>query len=86
MDSIINTNGRIFSDSIKNVIIKIFNSLDRSDISNSENSNLVINKILENPNDERIFNEAVEFLKKHKEIKEKEISLSNKESLTISIE
>lgn len=81
-----NFNGRIFSDSIKNVIIKIFNSLDTSDINNSENSNLVINKILENPNDERLFNETVEYLKQHKEIKEKEISLSNNNSLTISIE
>ncbi|EJL59280.1 hypothetical protein [Flavobacterium sp. CF136] len=86
MDSIMNFNGRIFSDSIKNVIIKIFNSLDTSDINNSENSNLVINKILENPNDERLFNETVEYLKQHKEIKEKEISLSNNNSLTISIE
>lgn len=81
-----NFNSRIFSDSIKNVIIKIFNSLDTSDINNSENTNLVINKILENPNDERLFNETVEYLKQHKEIKEKEISLSNSESLIISIE
>lgn len=86
MDTIINFNGRIFSDSIKNVIIKIFNSLDRSDINNFENSNIVINKILENPIDERLFNETVEYLKQHKEIKEKEISLSNNESLIISIE
>lgn len=86
MDSIININSRIFSDSIKNVIIKIFSSLDRSNINNLENSNQVINKILENPNDERLFNEAVEFLKQHKDIKEKEISLSNNESLIISIE
>jgi len=86
MDSSININGRIFSNSIKNVFIKILNSIDRSDIDSSENSNLVINKILENPKDERIFNEAVEYLKQHKDVKEKEISLSNNESLTISIE
>lgn len=81
-----NINGRIFSNSIKNVFIKILNSIDRSDIDSTENSNLVINKILENPKDERIFNEAVEYLKQHKNVKEKEISLSNNESLTISIE
>jgi len=86
MDSIINSNSKIFSDSIKNVFIKIFNSIDISDINSSENSNLVIDKILENPNDERLFNETVEYLKKHKEQKEKEISLSNNESLTISIQ
>lgn len=86
MDSIINFNSRIISDSIKNVIIKIFNSIDRSDINNSENSNIIISKILENPNDERLFNETVEYLKQHKDVKEKEISLSNKESLIISIE
>ncbi|WP_294959747.1 hypothetical protein [uncultured Flavobacterium sp.] len=86
MDSSININGRIFSNSIKNVFIKILNSIDRSEIDSSENSNLVINKILENPKDERIFNEAVEYLKQHKDVKEKEISLSNNESLTISIE
>jgi hypothetical protein len=86
MDSIMNFTGRNFSNSIKNVIIKIFNSLDTSEINNSENTNLVINKILENPNDERLFNETVEYLKQHKEIKEKEISLSNNNSLIISIE
>lgn len=86
MDSSTNINGRIFSNSIKNVFIKILNSIDRSDIDSTENSNLVINKILENPKDERIFNEAVEYLKQHKNVKEKEISLSNNESLTISIE
>lgn len=86
MDSSINFSRRNFSNSIKNVIIKIFNSLDTSEINNSDNSNLVINKILENPNDERLFNETVEYLKQHKEIKEKEISLSNNNSLIISIE
>lgn len=86
MDSSININGRLFSNSIKNVFIKIFNSIDRSDINNADNSNIAINKILKNPNDERIFNEAVEYLKQHKDVKEKEISLSNNELLTISIE
>lgn len=86
MDSILNISGRNFSKNIKNVILKIFNSLDTSEINNSENVNIVINKILENPNDERLFNETIEYLKKHKEIKEKEISLSNNNSLIVSIE
>lgn len=75
-----------FSQNFENVIIKIFKSIDLSDINDSTNSNVVINKILENPKDEVLFNETVEFLKKHKEIKEKEISLSDNNLLTISIE
>lgn len=86
MDSIINFNRRNFSKNIENVFVKIFNSLDISEINNSDNVNIVINKILEDPNDERLFNETVEYLKQHKEIKEKEISLSNNNSLIVSIE
>lgn len=86
MDSIINFSRRNFSKNIENVFVKIFNSLDISEINNSDNVNIVINRILENPNDERLFNETVEFLKQHKEIKEKEISLSNSNSLIVSLE
>ena len=86
MDSIINFSRRSFSKNIENAFVKIFNSLDISEINNSDNVNIVINKILENPNDERLFNETVEYLKQHKEIKEKEISLSNNNSLIVSIE
>lgn len=86
MDTILNISGRNFSKNIKNVILKIFNSLDTSEINESTNVNIVINKILENPNDERLFNETVEYLKRHKEIKQKEISLSNNHSLIVSIE
>lgn len=86
MDSIINFSGRNFSKNIENVLVKIFNSLDISEINDSNNTNIIINKILENPSDERLFNETVEYLKKHKEIKEKEISLSNNNSLIVSIE
>ena len=86
MDSIINFNRRNFSKNIENVFVKIFNSLDISEINNSDNVNIVINKILENPKDERLFNETVEYLKQHKEVKEKEISLSNNNSLIVSIE
>lgn len=71
---------------IENVILKIANSLDISAINDSKNDNLKINKILDNPQDEYLFIETVEYLKKHKEIKEKEISLSNNELLTISLE
>lgn len=86
MDSTINFSRRNFSKKIENVFVKIFNSLDISEINNSDNVNIVINKILENPNDARLFNETVEYLKQHKEIKEKEISLSNNNSLIVSIE
>jgi hypothetical protein len=86
MDSIINFSRRNFSKNIENAFVKIFNSLDISEINNSDNVNIVINKILENPNDKRLFNETVEYLKQHKEIKEKEISLSNNNSLIVSIE
>lgn len=86
MSAILNFKLNSFSKNIENVIVKIFNSLDVSTISDSKNDNIVINKILENPKDELLFNETVEFLKKHKEIKEKEISLSNNNSLIISIE
>lgn len=86
MSVILNFNISSFSKNIENVIVKIFNSIDVSDISDSKNDNIVINKILENPKDELLFNETVEYLKKHKEIKEKEISLSNNNSLIISIE
>lgn len=86
MDSIINISRRNFSKNVENAFVKIFNSLNISEISNSDNVNIVINKILENPNDERLFNETVEYLKQHKEIKEKEISLSNNNSLIVSIE
>lgn len=86
MNSIINLNFNNFSQNIGNVIIKIFNSLDLSEINDSKNNNIVINKILENRKDEALFNETVEFLKKHKDIKEREISLSNNNSLIISIE
>lgn len=86
MDSIINFSRRNFSKNIENVFVKIFNSLDISEINNSDNVNVVINKILQNPKDEILFNETVEYLKQHKDIKQKEISLSNNNSLIISIE
>ncbi|WP_333694063.1 hypothetical protein [Flavobacterium sp.] len=71
---------------LDNVVVKIFNSLDMSNVSDSEKNNIEIYKILENPKDEILFNETVEYLRKNKKIKQKEISLSNKESLIISIE
>lgn len=86
MDSTKIITRRNFSRNIENVFMKIFNSLNISEINNYENVNIVINKIFEDPNDERLFNETVEYLKQHKEIKEKEISLSNKNSLIVSIE
>lgn len=71
---------------LDNVVVKIFNILDMSSINDSEKDNIEIYKILENPSDEILFNETVEFLRKNKNVKQKEISLSNKESLIISIE
>ena len=75
-----------FLKKIENAIVKVFNSLDLSNINNSETNNFEIYKILENPKDEILFNETVEFLKKHKNIKQKEISLTNNNSLIISID
>ncbi len=75
-----------FSSNIENAFIKIFRSLDLSEINNSDNYNFAISRILENPSDELLFNDTIEFLKQHKEIKNKKISLSNKSSLTLSLE
>lgn len=86
MDSTKIITPRNFYRNIENVFMKIFNSLNMTEINNYENVNIVLNKIFEDPNDERLFNETVEYLKQHKEIKEKEISLSNKNSLIVSIE
>ena len=86
MDSTKIITPRIYYRNIENVPMKIFNSLNMTEINNYENVNIVLNKIFEDPNDERLFNETVEYLKQHKEIKEKEISLSNKNSLIVSIE
>lgn len=70
----------------ENVFVKILNSFDLSEINNSDDTNVMIYKILENPKDEVLFNETVEYLKTHKDVKEKEISLSNNNSLIISLE
>ena len=86
MDSTKIITPRNFYRNIENVFMKIFNSLNMTEINNYENVNIVLNKIFEDPNDERLFNETVEYLKQHKEIKKKEISLSNKNSLIVSIE
>ncbi len=75
-----------FSSNIENAFTKIFRSLDLSEINNSDNYNFAISRILENPSDELLFNDTIEFLKQHKEVKNKEISLSNNSSLTLSLE
>lgn len=74
------------SSNIRSVLLKIYNNLVLEDIYNSDKNNVEIYRILQNPKDEIIFNETVEFLKKNKSIKNKEISLSNNTSFTISIE
>jgi hypothetical protein len=86
MNTLLNLDFVHFSKNVENVIAKIFNSLDISHISDCKNDNIEITKILDNPKDEMLFNETVEYLKKHKDVKEKEISLSNNNSLIISIE
>lgn len=86
MESTINFNFKNFFRNIENVISKIFSSLNIYEINNSNNVNILINNILENPNDEILFNETVEYLKQHKNIKNREISLSNNNSLIVSIE
>ncbi|WP_396178592.1 hypothetical protein [Flavobacterium sp.] len=86
MNTLLNLDFVHFSKNVENVIAKIFNSLDISNISDCKNDNIEITKILDNPKDEMLFNETVEYLKKHKDVKEKEISLSNNNSLIISIE
>lgn len=75
-----------FFKNLDSVLGKIFNSLDISDINDTEKNNLEIYKILENPKDEILFNETVEYLRRNKKVKQKEISLSNNDSLIISIE
>ncbi len=74
------------SKKFETVISKICNILDISDINNLKESNVEIYKILENPNDEIKFNNTVEYLKTHKDIKQQEILLSNNNSLIISID
>ena len=74
------------SRSVESVINKIFETIDFSNINNSRYDRVIMNEILENREDEVLFNETVEFLQKNKNIKEKEISLSNDKSLIISIE
>lgn len=75
-----------FSINIENVLLKIISNLNISELNSSLNSNSDINKILQNKKDELLFNDTVEYLKKHKNEKSKEISFSNNNSLTISIE
>ncbi len=74
------------SRSVESVINKIFETIDFSNINNSRYDRVIMDEILENREDEVLFNETVEFLQKNKNIKEKEISLSNDKSLIISIE
>ena len=74
------------SKKFETVVSKIFNILDMSDINNLKEYNVEIYKILENPSDELAFNNTVEYLKTHKNIKEQEILLSNNNSLIISID
>jgi hypothetical protein len=74
------------SKKFETVLCKIFNILDMSDINNLKENNIEIYKILENPNDEIVFNDTVEYLKTHKDIKQREILLSNNSSLIISID
>lgn len=75
-----------FSKKFETVFSKIFNILDMSDINNLKENNVEIYKILENPNDEIVFNNTVEYLKTHRNIKQQEILLSNNSSLIISID
>lgn len=75
-----------FSSNIENAFAKIFKSLDISEINSSEDYNFAIHRILENPKDEALFNETVEFLKQHKDVKNKKIFLSNNNSLILSLE
>lgn len=67
------------------VVYKVLNSLKLSTFDASYN-NIRINEILENKKDEMIMNEAIEQLKKSKNLKSKTIRLSNESSLLISIE
>lgn len=63
------------------VISNLISSLDNSKINNDDISN-----ILENENDEILFTNTVDYLKQNRNEKSKEISLSSKRSLTVSIE
>ena len=71
---------------LDNVFVKIFNSLDMSGLNDSDKNNIEIYKILENPEDEILFNKTVDYLRKNKKVKQKEIYLSNNDLLIISIE
>lgn len=75
-----------FSINIEDVLHKIISNLNVGELNNSLNSNSDIHRILQNKKDELLFNNTVEYLKKHKNEKSKEISLSNDHSLTISID
>lgn len=86
MSTISNLRFNNFSQKVDNAIIKIINSFDLSYINDSNNSNVLINKIFENRDDELLFNETVELLKQDKNIREREIQLSNNHSLIISLD
>lgn len=73
------------ANSLEIVVDKLINSLKLSSFDTSYN-NIRIHEILENKKDEMIMNDAIEELKKSKDIKSKTIRLSNESSLVISIE
>ena len=70
-----------FLDGLEAVINNLINSLDTREINNSN-----VLDMLENENDEMLFTSTVDYLKQNRNEKSKEISLSSKKSLIVSIE
>lgn len=73
------------ANSLEIVVDKVLNSLKISTFTSPYDTSR-IHEILENKKDEIIMNNAIEELKKSKNIKSKTIRLSNEGSLIISIE
>jgi hypothetical protein len=70
-----------FSNGLEVALSNLINSLDNREINNDD-----ISGILDNEKDEILFTETVDYLKQHRNEKSKDIYLSDKRSLTVSIE
>jgi len=75
-----------FPDKIEDAISKIFNILNLKTENDSNFVSREIYRIMENPVDKENFNNAVEFLQKHRNVKNKGITLSDNNHVVISIE
>ncbi|RYJ53193.1 hypothetical protein DR871_003865 [Flavobacterium petrolei] len=71
---------------VEDAILKIFNILNLKTENESNFVSPEIYRIMDNPVDKENFNNAVEFLQKHRDIKNKEILLSDNKHVVISIE